>query len=146
MKRNIVSVFKPHGKGLAKLFGTLEADIMALIWERQGASARDIFEALRDSGQRISYGATKTVLDRLVAKQVLARSMDNNQYTYRALLDRENFTRSAVREIIDGLVAGFGAPVYAQFFDQIRASDPEQLELLARMISEAEASKKDGDK
>ena len=31
MKRNLVSVFKPHGNGLAKLFGTLEADIMALI-------------------------------------------------------------------------------------------------------------------
>src|SRR5215204_1458294 len=85
MKRNIVSVFKPHGNGLAKLFGSLEADIMALIWEQQEASARDIFEALRDIGQRISYGATKTVLDRLVAKQVLARTMDNNQYTYTAL-------------------------------------------------------------
>jgi predicted transcriptional regulator len=146
MKRNIVSVFKPHSNGLAKLFGTLEADIMALIWERQEATARDIFEALRDAGQRLSYGATKTVLDRLVAKQVLERSMDNNQYIYRALLNREAFTRSAVREIIDGLVAGFGAPVYAQFFDQIQSSDPEQLELLARMISEAEAKKKGGDK
>ena len=146
MKRNIVSVFKPHGNGLAKLFGTLEADIMALIWERQEASARDIFEALRDAGQRLSYGATKTVLDRLVAKQVLARSMDNNQYIYHPLLDREAFTRSAVREIIDGLVAGFGAPVYAQFFDQIQSADPEQLELLARMISEAEAKQKADDK
>ena len=142
MKRNIVSVFKPHGNGLAKLFGSLEADIMALIWERQEASARDIFEALRDVGQRISYGATKTVLDRLVAKQVLARVMDNNQYTYSALLNRDDYTRSAVREIIDGLVAGFGAPVYAQFFDQIQSADPEQLELLAKMIGEAEAKKK----
>ena len=145
MKRNIVSVFKPHSNGLAKLFGTLEADIMALIWERREASARDIFEALRDAGQRLSYGATKTVLDRLVAKQVLERTMDNNQYIYRALLDREAFTRSAVREIIDGLVAGFGAPVYAQFFDQIQSADPEQLEMLARMIDEAEAKKKAGD-
>lgn len=145
MKRNIVSVFRPHGDGLAKLFGTLEADIMALIWQRQEASARDIFEALRDAGQRLSYGATKTVLDRLVAKQVLARLMDNNQYTYHALLSREDYTRSAVREIIDGLVSGFGAPVYAQFFDQIQSSDPEQLEQLARMIGEAEARKKDDD-
>ena len=141
MKRNIVSVFRPHGNGLTQLFGSLEADIMALIWERQEASARDIFEALRDIGQRISYGATKTVLDRLVAKQVLARTMDNNQYTYSALLNRDDYTRSAVREIIDGLVAGFGAPVYAQFFDQLQSADPEQLELLAKMIGEAEAKK-----
>jgi BlaI family penicillinase repressor len=143
MKRNIVSVFRPHGNGLAKLFGSLEADIMTLIWERQEASARDVFEALRDAGQRISYGATKTVLDRLVIKQVLARAMQNNQYIYSALLNRDDYTRSAVREIIDGLVAGFGAPVYAQFFDQIQSAEPEQLELLARMIGEIETKKKE---
>ena len=146
MKRNIVSVFKPHGNGLAKLFGSLEADIMALIWEQQEASARDIFEALRDIGQRISYGATKTVLDRLVVKQVLARTMDNNQYTYTALLNRDDYTRSAVREIIDGLVAGFGAPVYAQFFDQIQSAAPEQLELLAKIIGAAGAKQKEAGK
>jgi predicted transcriptional regulator len=141
MKRNLVSVFKPHGRGLAKLFGTLEADIMELVWERKNASARDVFEALRDQGQRLSYGATKTVLDRLVKKQVLSRSMEGNQYTYRAYLDRAEFERSAIREIVDGLFSGFGAPVYAQFLDQIRDADPEQLDQLTRMINEAEARK-----
>ena len=98
MKRPIVSAFKPHNQGLTKLFGSLEADIITLIWEHREASARDIFEALRDQGQRLSYGAVKTVLDRLVKKQVLDRTKpgDLNQYTYRALLDREEFTRSAV--------------------------------------------------
>lgn len=143
MKRNVVSVFKPHSRGLAKLFGTLEADIMELVWERTNASARDIFEALRDRGQRISYGATKTVLDRLVKKQVLTRQMDNNQYFYRAYQDRAEFERSAIREIVDGLFAGFGAPVYAQFIDQIRAADPEQFEQIAEMINHAEAQRKE---
>lgn len=141
MKRNIVSVFKPHGQGLGKLFGSLEADIMTLIWEHQEASARDIFEGLRDQGQRLSYGATKTVLDRLVKKQVLVRTLNGNQYTYSAQLNREEYTRSAIREIIDGLFAGFGAPVYAQFLDQIQSADPEQLNLLTQMINEAEAKK-----
>jgi predicted transcriptional regulator len=141
VRLQIVRAFKPHSSGLAKLFGSLEADIMALIWERDAASARDIFEALRDQGQRLSYGAVKTVLDRLVKKQVLARTKDgdHDSYTYRALLDREEFTRSAVREIIDSLLASFGEPVYAQFLDQIQATDPEQLERLTRMIDEAEA-------
>lgn len=141
MKRNIVSVFKPHGQGLGKLFGSLEADIMTLIWERKEATARDIFEGLRDQGQRLSYGATKTVLDRLVKKQVLMRALDNNQYTYRAQLNREEYTSSAIREIIDGLYAGFGAPVYAQFLDQIQSADPEQLDALTQLINQAEAKK-----
>ncbi|MBK9943292.1 MAG: BlaI/MecI/CopY family transcriptional regulator [Kouleothrix sp.] len=141
MKHNIVSNFRPHGQGLGKLFGSLEADIMTLIWERQRASARDIFEGLRDQGQRLSYGATKTVLDRLVKKQVLMRDLDGNQYTYYALLNREDYTRSAIREIIDGLFAGFGSPVYAQFLDRIQSSSPEQLDQLTELINAAEARK-----
>jgi BlaI family transcriptional regulator, penicillinase repressor len=145
VKRRIVAAFKPHNKGLTKLFGSLEADIITLIWEREEASARDIFEALREQGQHLSYGAVKTVLDRLVKKQVLARTMTGNQYVYHALLNREEFTRSAIREIIDSLLSSFGDPVYAQFLDQIRAADPEQLERLTQMIEEAEARKKQSD-
>jgi BlaI family transcriptional regulator, penicillinase repressor len=145
VKRRIVSAFKPHNQGLNKLFGSLEADIISLIWEHGEASARDIFEALRDQGQRLSYGAVKTVLDRLVKKQVLDRAKTgaHDPYTYRALLDREEFTRSAVREIIDSLFASFGEPVYAQFLDQLQEADSEQLERLSQLIDEAEARKKD---
>lgn len=145
MKHKLVAAFKPHNKGLATLFGSLEATIMALIWDRDQLSARDVFEALRDQGQRLSYGAVKTVLDRLVKKQVLARTMSGNQYFYHALLNRDEFTRSAVREILDSLFASFGDPVYAQFFDQLQTADPDQIEHLAHLIDEAEMRKKKSD-
>lgn len=141
-KRSVVTAFRPHSEGLAKLFGTLESDIMELVWARSEASARDIFEALRDQGQRLSYGAVKTVLDRLVQKHVLARHMENNQYTYAALLTREEFTQSAVKEIITSLIDSFGAPVYAQFLDELQATDPEHLARLSALISAAEDRKR----
>jgi len=134
--------FRPHSEGLAKLFGSLESEIMELIWAQRESTARDIFEALRDQGQRLSYGAVKTVLDRLVQKQVLDRLMENNQYLYTARLTREEFTSSAVREIVASLFDSFGAPVYAQFLDQVRAADPEQLAQLSELISKAEARKR----
>jgi predicted transcriptional regulator len=140
--KKIVSVFRPHNQGLSKLFGSLEADIIELIWQQREASARDIFEALRDQGQRLSYGAVKTVLDRLVKKQVLVRVMNSShQYVYHALLDREEFTTSAVREIINSLVASFGDPVYAHFLEQIKEADTEQFERLTKMLDEAEKRK-----
>jgi BlaI family penicillinase repressor len=140
-KRSVVTAFRPHSAGLSKLFGTLESDIMDLVWTCGEVSARDIFEALRDQGQRLSYGAVKTVLDRLVQKQVLSRQMDNNQYTYHSQLSREEFTQSAVQEIIASLIDSFGAPVYAQFVDEIQASAPDQLARLSAMISAAESRK-----
>lgn len=140
MKRHIVSVFKPHGQGLAQLFGSLEADIMTLIWERQEASARDIFEGLRDQGQRLSYGATKTVLDRLVKKQVLVRTLNGNQYTYHARLNRDEFNNSAISEILNGLFNGFGAPAYARALNQLQLAVPEEPALRTRSINEPEQS------
>jgi len=142
-KSRVVTAFRPHSEGLSKLFGSLESDIMALVWQQEEASARDIFEALRDQGQRISYGAVKTVLDRLVQKHVLQRSMENNQYLYSAPLSREEYTTSAVREIITSLVDSFGAPVYAQFLDQIQDSDPEQLRQLSELINAAELKQRE---
>jgi predicted transcriptional regulator len=141
-KRSVVTTFRPHSEGLAKLFGTLESDIMELVWARGEASARDIFEALRDQGQRLSYGAVKTVLDRLVQKHILARHMENNQYTYSSQLSREQFAESAVKEIISSLIDSFGAPVYAQFLDELQSSDPEQLARLRAMIAAAEERKR----
>ncbi|MBX0329239.1 BlaI/MecI/CopY family transcriptional regulator [Oscillochloris sp. ZM17-4] len=141
-KNRIVTAFRPHSEGLSKLFGSLESDIMDLVWQHEEATARDIFEALRDQGQRLSYGAVKTVLDRLVQKDVLQRTMENNQYLYRAPLSREEFTKSAVREIISSLVDSFGAPVYAQFLDQIQDSDPDQIVRLTEMINAADRKKK----
>lgn len=135
---HVVTSFKPHNEGLAKLFGSLEADIIELLWARKEASARDLFEDLRTNGQRLSYGAVKTVLDRLVKKAVLQRAMHNNQYMYRSHLTRAEFEQTAIREIIGSLVDSFGAPVYAQFVDQVKEHDPEQLERLAQLINEAE--------
>ena len=89
--------------------------------ESRARKVNAVLEGLRDQGQRLSYGATKTVLDRLVKKQVLTRTMAANQYTYRACLDRSEFERSAIREIVDGLFSGFGEPVIAQFLHRIRA-------------------------
>lgn len=136
-KNHLVTAFKPHGDGLSKLFGSLEADIVDIIWKRKEASARDVFETLRDGGQRLSYGAVKTVLDRLVAKEVLDRLMSNNQYIYQARLNRDDFTNSAVREILDSLRDSFAAPLYAQFFDQLQQADPDQLDQLAQLIEDA---------
>jgi predicted transcriptional regulator len=145
MKRNlkdhIVTAFKPHGEGLGKLFGSLESDIMELLWEKGEASARDIFEGLRDQGQRLSYGAVKTVMDRLVKKNVLERTMISNQGLYRARLSREEFTSSAISEILGSLLDSFGDPVYAQFLDKLQASDPGKLDQLNQMIAAAEAKR-----
>ena len=142
MKRQVVSTYKPHMDGLTKLFGTLEAEIIDLIWEHEALSGREVFEALRDQGQRLSSGAVRTVLERLVAKQVLTRELVAGTYIFRATRSRQDYMATAVGEIIDSLFTSFGEPVYAQFLSRIQAESPEQLQRLSEMISAAEARAK----
>lgn len=137
MKRPLVNSFKPHKQGLAKVFGSLEATIIELLWDREPASARDIFEALRDEGQRLSYGATKTVMDRLVEKHIFAREMHNNQYLYTAVLTRNTFNEMAVSEVLDSLVASFGSSVVAHFLNHLSGVDQDELDQLQQMIDQA---------
>ncbi|HEX9373161.1 MAG TPA: hypothetical protein VF897_19265 [Roseiflexaceae bacterium] len=37
MTRHLVAAFRPHSEGLATIFGSLEADIMAVLWGRREA-------------------------------------------------------------------------------------------------------------
>lgn len=137
MKPHVVTSFKPHNQGLAKIFGSLEASIIELIWQHEPASARTIFEALRDQGQRLSYGATKTVLDRLVQKHILNREMDVHQYLYSAEFSRAEFNKKAISEVLDSLVASFGTSVIAQFLNRVADADHDELDQLQQLINEA---------
>lgn len=140
----VVSAFRPHNTGLAKLLGTLESDIMEILWKRGELSGRDVFEALRDQGQRLSYGAVKTVLNRLAQKNLLLLEQEKNQNLYRPRLSRDEFASSAVEEIVNSLVDSFGAPALAHFMDQLQATDPEQLAALSDRIDAAQTRKNSG--
>lgn len=141
---SVVSAFRPHNTGLSKLLGTLESDIMEILWEQGELSGRDVFEALRDQGQRLSYGAVKTVLNRLAQKDLLVIDQEKNQNLYQPRLSRDEFASSAVEEIVNSLVDSFGAPALAHFMDQLQAAGPEPLAALTARIDAAQARKTGG--
>ncbi|MGH7405089.1 MAG: BlaI/MecI/CopY family transcriptional regulator, partial [Candidatus Methylomirabilales bacterium] len=67
------SVFRPKEKGLRKIFGDLEAEIMDVIWGLGRATVADVHKVLE--GQReIAYTTVKTVMGRLAEKGYLRRT------------------------------------------------------------------------
>ena len=62
--------------------GSLEADILAIIWERERVTVRDIYETLRERRQ-IAYTTVMTVMNNLVKKELLARIAAATAYIYR---------------------------------------------------------------
>ncbi|MFQ5398432.1 MAG: BlaI/MecI/CopY family transcriptional regulator [Anaerolineae bacterium] len=135
-EEKLITTFRPSGQGLDKLFGKLEAKIMDILWNESEATARVVFEALRDQGQRLSYSTVKTVLERLVDKGVLEKERHTKAYVYRSRLNREDFTRSAVGQIIDSLLASFTEPVMSCFVDRLSKANPDRVARLLEMIEQ----------
>lgn len=113
--------FRPQSAGIEKFFGSLESAILELMWAGGESSARQIYEGLRDRGKRISYGATKTVLDRLVRKQILQRVADGRRFLYTARFDRAALMQNLVTTLLSSLRDDADRDIVAALTDEIHS-------------------------
>lgn len=121
-------------EGLAKVLGDLEARILRVVWTMgRPATAREI-HAKVVRAHAVSPLTTITVLNRLVAKRVLARTHQDDRYHYAARLDEGAFMAHASRRVVEGILSFGPDAVAASFVDVLAEQDPAQLEDLARLV------------
>jgi predicted transcriptional regulator len=121
MARLCAFTFRPQSAGIEKFFGSLESAILELMWVEGESSARLIYEGLRDQGKRISYGATKTVLDRLVRKRILQRVADGRRFLYTANVDRSTLMHKLVATLLKSLRDDADSDIVAALLDELRS-------------------------
>lgn len=127
--------FKPGRKGLGKVLGDLEAEIMEEVWARGACTVRDVYEGLR-LRKRIAYTTVMTVMSRLADKGLLAKDRDGAAFVYRPSVSKDEFRQGVAAEVITGLLDGFGKEVVSQLVSQADRADPEILAELERAIAE----------
>jgi len=59
-RKHIAPVFRPEEKGLRKVFGELEAAIMACLWQRGQATVSEVYKELA-AQRELAYTTVKTV-------------------------------------------------------------------------------------
>lgn len=111
-----------------------EWDIMKIFWDHGPLAARDVFSKLPDD-RGWAPKTVKTLLSRLVAKEALAFSQIGNSYLYRAVIDREEMTRSEVRSVFHRLMSEACSPVLATFIEEANLSDAD-IKQLKRLLDE----------
>ena len=62
--------------------GSLEADILAIVWDDKQATVRDVYETLREQRQ-IAYTTVMTVMNNLVKKGLLSQDRAAIAYVYK---------------------------------------------------------------
>jgi predicted transcriptional regulator len=106
--------------------GELEQAIMEVLWERQQATVREVVSALSWTPP-LAYTTVATIMGRLVAKGLLARSRSGKVDLYRPAYDSAEFSRRATSAAVQHLVREYGDVALAQFAAALERADPERI-------------------
>ncbi|HEU4557550.1 MAG TPA: BlaI/MecI/CopY family transcriptional regulator [Longimicrobium sp.] len=127
--------FDPRKKGLRKILGDLEADVMEAIWASGQATVHDVHERLA-ANRELAYTTVMTVMSRLADKGLLEKRKDGAAYVYNPVASKEEFTRRTVGTVLSELLDDFSAPAMSQFVELVGEQDEAAIEALAKAIEE----------
>lgn len=130
-RKQAVQAFKLDQRGLARVFGELEAQIMDAVWRLEEPTVGDVCDYL---GEDHNYKTVMTVMNRLVDKQILSRRRVGRAYSYAPCDSRDDFLARVSRNVVEGLLQDFGDLAIAQFVSAVDQIDPAQLAELQQLI------------
>jgi len=128
--------FDPRKKGLRKILGDLETDVMEAIWARGRATVHDVQKWLTAADRELAYTTVMTVMSRLADKGLLEKRKDGAAYVYVPAASKEEFTRRTVGTVLSELLDDFTAPAMSQFVEFMGEQDEAAIEALAKAIEE----------
>jgi predicted transcriptional regulator len=112
-----------------------ELDIMKLVWEREEATVRDVYEALR-ARRRIAYTSVLTMMNVLERKGHLRKRAEGRSFVYEAARPRGQVVRAMVREFVQRVFNGAAEPLLVHLLEDRRLTRAE-LEALTRRVRKA---------
>jgi predicted transcriptional regulator len=129
-----VATFRLHSEGLARVLGSIEAEVMEHVWAVGGpVSIRAVHAALLPR-RPLSFNTVVSVMNHLVDKGLLRRERAGRGHLFTAALGRAEFLAQVSREVATGLIRDFGDLAVAQFLAALREEDPEALRRLANLL------------
>jgi BlaI family transcriptional regulator, penicillinase repressor len=87
-----------------------ELEIMKLVWERECATVRDIYEALLER-RKIAYTTVMTMMKILESKGYLKKRRQDRAFIYRPADKKEKVIGKMIREFMDRVFNGSAEPL-----------------------------------
>ena len=108
-------------KNSIQSLGSLEEEVMQIIWKEKNVSVRFIFDKIKIK-RPIAYTTVMTIMSRLHTKGILNRRQQDGAYIYSPAQSKEKFLEKISEKIIKNLINSCGDVAIAQFIDIIEAS------------------------
>ncbi len=104
--------------------GDLEAEVMAVVWEKGEATVQEVKNSL-EPGRSPAYTTVMTVMSRLAGKRILERHKRGRAYVYRPATAQEKLAGSMLRALIGRLYGGSSAHAIAHLISGIPAPEED---------------------
>jgi predicted transcriptional regulator len=85
--------------------GSLEADILAVVWQQGRTTVREVYETLR-ARRQIAYTTVMTVMNNLVKKHLLAQDRSGAAYVYTPAIPGREVARAVLDSVVARLLRG----------------------------------------
>lgn len=120
---------------IEKLLGELELAIMEIAWQANELTVRDVLELLASS-RHLAYTTVMTVMNRLVDKGLLTRTLSERTGVYRVVQTRDEFVHNQAGQLVRSLLDDFGEIAIAQFLEALDTDNVGKREVLERFLAE----------
>jgi len=96
--------------------GSLEADILSVVWQHDVTTVRDVYETLR-ARRPIAYTTVMTVMNNLVKKHLLTQDKSGIAYVYTPAIPGREVALTVLDSVIDRLLGGDRRVAVAHLLD-----------------------------
>lgn len=118
---------------MAERISDAEHAVMEVLWDTAPLTAQDVAERI-PAGRAWSANTVKTLLGRLLAKNIIAHQEDGRRYLYRPLVERGDYVAGESQRLMDRLFGGRLTPLVAHLAerDELTAQDIAEIEALMK--------------
>ena len=117
-----------------KTLTTQELEIMKVVWERETATVRDVYETLL-ARRKVAYTTVMTMMKILETKGYLRRKQVERAYVYRPTQPKNRVIGAMVRDFVNRVFNGSAEPLLVHLIED-RGLTPAELEEIRRLIGE----------
>jgi BlaI family transcriptional regulator, penicillinase repressor len=111
-----------------------ELAVMKEVWQRNQATVRDVYEALREH-RRVAYTTVMTVMNVLEDKGYLRKTKNDRAYVYTPTRPQQQVVGQMVSDFVERVFDGAAAGLFVHLAKDNRLSKTER-ERIRRIIEE----------